>query len=213
VVGCVGVQTLLNCPSRHTQRLPARPSRWPPSVPAIHRSWTYESFDFGDDLALERIGELRFFPSPVASTGLASQMDSLMSSNLSQVDRKSRYVATSRSTPGSYEIEFHDASSSVRATPRVSRHCEVLAGRSDHGFGLAIRFGVPLAEAELGEIAAPRVAHESIDLAKSDREAVNAELSVILFPYSRGCCHDSGCRCPSPALRPGRRRESILGRT
>jgi hypothetical protein len=98
VVGCVGVQALLDRSGRHTQRLPARGHLDGLHVPAIDRSGTYEGFDFGDDLSLERIGERRFFSCPVASTGLASQMASLMSSNLPQVARKSRYVATSRST-------------------------------------------------------------------------------------------------------------------
>ena len=67
-------------------------------VPTIDLSRTYQGVDFGDDLVLEGVGERRFFSCPVASTGLASQMASLTSSNLPQVERKSRYVATSRST-------------------------------------------------------------------------------------------------------------------
>jgi hypothetical protein len=90
IVGWIGIQTLLDCPSRHTQRLPARGHLDGLQVPAIDRSWTYKGFDFGDNLALERIGERRFFSCPVASTGRASQMASLTSINLPQVERKSR---------------------------------------------------------------------------------------------------------------------------
>jgi hypothetical protein len=98
VVGGVGVQALLDRPGCHPEHLSACGRLDGLHVPTIDRSRTYQGFDFGDDLVLEGVGERRFFSCPVASTGLASQMASLTSSNLPQVERKSRYVATSRST-------------------------------------------------------------------------------------------------------------------
>jgi hypothetical protein len=67
-------------------------------VPAVDRTVAYECFDLGDDFGLERGGERRrFFSGPGASTGRASQIASLTSSNRSQVARKPRWVSTSRS--------------------------------------------------------------------------------------------------------------------
>jgi hypothetical protein len=96
------------------------------------------------------------------------------------ISRSGAYLWVPSLPPGAYQIEFSDTASAIKAPPRVQRECTVLSGRnSTQGHGVALKFGLMLAQAELGELAAPPDSNEAIELAKSDRAAVNAELGVI----------------------------------
>jgi len=82
---CRRSRALLDRSGRHTQRLACAGHLTMASCPALDRSWTYEGFDFGDDLALNASASAVFFPVPSLRPAWRSQMASLMSSNLPQV--------------------------------------------------------------------------------------------------------------------------------
>jgi hypothetical protein len=105
VVGRVSIDELLDgaCCYKHRLAAHRRLDRF--EVPAIDGVSAYKPFDLGVDFGLDDRPERRFFSGSAGSTGRASQMDSLTSSNRSHVARNPRYVSTSvcifvRSGPG-----------------------------------------------------------------------------------------------------------------